>query len=131
MTGDDWSDDEDERASQEPLDLATATRRIKSLEAKLRQEQQNLKDYRSFVSEKLNLTGLSEVLQEPSASESTHVGTPLRDDDSHYFQSYGENGESFTYGYLALYSRLYDSRYPCDYDPGQSSHRNICKFHLN
>lgn len=95
VTGDDqWSDEEDQPPSSKvPEDVAAATRRIQALESKLQQAQQDLKDYRSLVKDKLNLSGLSDVLQEASTSAPTHAAAPLRDDDSHYFQSYGENGK--------------------------------------
>jgi len=89
----DWSDDEDEgkpSTSETPADLTTATRKIKALEEKLQQAKQDLKDYRSLVGNSFNLAGLADALREPPSS-STHVSVPLRDDDSHYFQSYGEN----------------------------------------
>ncbi|KAI0783458.1 protein arginine N-methyltransferase [Abortiporus biennis] len=87
----DWSDEEDEgiNTNQNPIDLTTANRRIKNFEEKLEQARKDMKDYRDFVSKRLNLAGLAEALHEPSSS--THIATPLRDDDSHYFQSYGEN----------------------------------------
>lgn len=68
---------------------------IQTLQKKLQQTQQDLVDYRDFVSGRLNLAGIAEALKAPASSSSTHVSVPLRDDDSHYFQSYEENGESF------------------------------------
>jgi type I protein arginine methyltransferase len=93
LQSDDWSDDEEIMNSAEaPSDLSEATRKIRALENALHKAQQDLADYRSFVGERLNLASLAASLRESEASLSTHVGTPLRDDDSHYFQSYGENG---------------------------------------
>ncbi len=94
---DDWSDSEDEAAtapdsSSQTLDLEKATKRIKLLEKKLQQAKQEFVDYRKFVGNRLNLAGLAEALKEHPEASSTHVSAPLRDDDSHYFQSYGENG---------------------------------------
>lgn len=54
-------------------------------------------EYRAFVSERLNFTSVAESLKEPVPSSSIHVAAPLRDDDSHYFQSYGENGKRYQY----------------------------------
>ena len=93
---DGWSDsDEDDEPakSDAPKDLATATRRIQALQQKLEQAKQDLVYYRQFVSQRLDLAGLTEELKKSEASSSTtHVAVPLRDDDSHYFQSYAENG---------------------------------------
>ena len=89
----DWSDDEEVAQNPvAPADLPSAIKKIQSLENALHKAQQDLSDYRSFVGDRLNLAGLAEALQDPAESSSTHVGAPLRDDDSHYFQSYGENG---------------------------------------
>ncbi|KAI0345573.1 S-adenosyl-L-methionine-dependent methyltransferase [Trametopsis cervina] len=93
----DWSDEEDDqptgsaKPSQPPSDLKQAMRRIRQLEETVRRTRQDFVDYRGFVGERLNLAGLAESLQDPVASSSTHAAVPLRDDDSHYFQSYGEN----------------------------------------
>lgn len=93
---DDWSDsDEDEEFEkpEPPKDLPSATRRIQALQRKLEQAKKDLLYYRQFVSERLNLAGLTdEVKKSDASSSSTHVAVPLRDDDSHYFQSYAENG---------------------------------------
>ncbi|KAI0698154.1 S-adenosyl-L-methionine-dependent methyltransferase [Cytidiella melzeri] len=97
LQSDDWSDeDEDEpsegaKSSQAPTDLNHAMLQIRRLEEKLRKSRQDFADYRGFVSQKLNLAGLAESLRDPIPSSSTSVAIPLRDDDSHYFQSYGEN----------------------------------------
>ncbi|KZT11802.1 S-adenosyl-L-methionine-dependent methyltransferase [Laetiporus sulphureus 93-53] len=85
-----WSDSEDEQSP--PTDLATAIRRIHTLEKKVQQAKQDLAEYRAFVGERLSQSAFGEVLADRVASSSTtHVARPLRDDDSHYFQSYGEN----------------------------------------
>lgn len=91
---DDWSDSDEEdeaQTSQAPQDLAAATRRMQALQRKLQQAKHDLVYYRQFVSERLNLAGLADELKKPD-SLSTQVAVPLRDDDSHYFQSYAENG---------------------------------------
>ncbi|OSX57198.1 hypothetical protein POSPLADRAFT_1067922 [Postia placenta MAD-698-R-SB12] len=88
----DWSSsDESEDESSAPTDLAGATRRIRALEKKLQKSKNDLADYRAFVSERLQRTELGDALAEPASSSSGHLAPPLRDDDSHYFQSYGEN----------------------------------------
>lgn len=66
-------------------------RKIYALENALHKAQQDLADYRSFIGDRLNLASLAEALQESAASSSS-ASQPSRDDDSHYFQSYGENG---------------------------------------
>jgi len=58
------------------------------LEKKLASARQDLADYRAFVGERLNISGLTEDANE----NSNQPIPPLRDDDSHYFQSYGANG---------------------------------------
>ncbi|KAH9922941.1 S-adenosyl-L-methionine-dependent methyltransferase [Fomitopsis serialis] len=73
------------------LHLEDAKRRIRALGRKLQKARQDFVDYRAFVGERLGRSGVVEALAEPAASTSTHIATPLRDDDSHYFQSYGEN----------------------------------------
>ena len=90
LPADDWSDEEVEPTLQPPTDLESAKRQIKRLQQQLLQSQKDLGDYRTFVSERLNLASLAEALKEPESS--THAAQPLRDDDSHYFQSYGDNG---------------------------------------
>ena len=100
----DWSDDDPDAAAQpaEPATLADATRAIHALQAKLTKAKQDLVDYRAFVRQRLDLRGVAEAVKREdanvgtsasaSASVATKAAAPLRDDDSHYFQSYGENG---------------------------------------
>ncbi|KAI0770721.1 protein arginine N-methyltransferase [Fomes fomentarius] len=90
---DDWSDDEDEEPdkAEAPKDLAAATRRIQALQQKLEQAKKDLIYYQQFVSQRLDLAGLTDELKKADASQTAHVAAPLRDDDSHYFQSYAEN----------------------------------------
>lgn len=94
---DDWSDDEspptaNPQQPNEPTDLATAVRRIRHLEEKLSQAQKDLADYRNIVSQKVDVARFAEIVSEPGPSSSlTKDGVDdVRDDDSHYFQSYGE-----------------------------------------
>ncbi|KAH9932760.1 protein arginine N-methyltransferase [Epithele typhae] len=88
---DDLSDSDDEvdpETVEPPKDLDTAARRIRALRKKLEQAKDGIAHYRNFVNKRLDLTG---IVDEAKASPSTHVGAPLRDDDSHYFQSYAQN----------------------------------------
>ncbi|KAI6107141.1 S-adenosyl-L-methionine-dependent methyltransferase [Pisolithus croceorrhizus] len=89
---DDWSDDEGPSSlahpQPEPTDLATAVRRIRYLEEKLSQSQKDLADYRNIVSKKVDVASFVEIISEPGPS--TTKIADARDDDSHYFQSYGE-----------------------------------------
>ncbi|KAG6914799.1 hypothetical protein DXG01_015230 [Tephrocybe rancida] len=81
---DDWSDsDEDDTAAANPV------RRIKTLERKLALARQNFVDYRALVTKKLALAGSLDTSSEPGPSQ---AAAPARDDDTHYFKSYGENG---------------------------------------
>lgn len=99
LQSDDWSDEEEDEpsngtnATEAPKDLNQALHRIRQLEEKLRKARQDITDYRGFVKERLDLAGLAESLRESVAVSSTNAAIPLRDDDSHYFQSYAENGE--------------------------------------
>lgn len=86
---DNWSDSDEEGGSSKDLtpDLPSAVRRIRALEKKLADSKRDLVDYRAFVGERLNLASLSEAI-----AESDSTSRAVRDDDSHYFESYGENG---------------------------------------
>lgn len=85
MQSDDWSDSEDE--SGEP----DVHRRIRILENKLASAKKDLVDYRNFVRDRLNVSSLIEGINDPSSSTPP---APARDDDTHYFRSYDENGMS-------------------------------------
>ena len=91
---DEWSDSDevDQDKAEEPKDLAAATRQIKALQRNLQQAKQDLAYYRQFVSERLNLAGLTDELQKGEGPSGSQPAAPPRDDDSHYFQSYAENG---------------------------------------
>ncbi|CAL1713691.1 unnamed protein product [Somion occarium] len=100
VPSEDSSDEEEiEVWPQSPLDLAAAKRQIKRLKQQLQRTKQDMIEYRAFVSERLNFTSVAESLKEPVPSSSIHVAAPLRDDDSHYFQSYGENDKVRTATY--------------------------------
>ncbi|KAK0459992.1 S-adenosyl-L-methionine-dependent methyltransferase [Desarmillaria tabescens] len=76
IQADDWSDSDDE-------DTSDPNRRIIALKKKLARTQQEFLEYRTLVSRKI---GLSSLVDEPSTSEPRP-----RDDDTHYFESYGAN----------------------------------------
>lgn len=50
--------------------------------------EQDFADYRSLISQKLKAT----LLGGTADPGSNYASTPAHDDDTHYFQSYGENG---------------------------------------
>jgi hypothetical protein len=81
MPSDDWTDSEDEDSSGKEGD-----EKIKMLEKKLASVRQSFADYRAMVTEKLGLTKTlgDGILDSSSRRE--------RDDDTHYFKSYEENG---------------------------------------
>lgn len=68
-------------------DLPSAIRRIRALEKNIADSKRDFVDYRAFIGERLDLARLTETINE---SDSALPG--VRDDDSHYFESYGENG---------------------------------------
>jgi protein arginine N-methyltransferase 3 len=83
---DDWSDDSDSEAqAQDPA------KKVKTLEKKLAQLQRDFADYKAFVSSKLDIARLAESLKISDDGPDASQSTP-RDDDTHYFQSYGEHG---------------------------------------
>ena len=89
----DWSEDEDADASgAPPQNLGSALRKIKLLEKSLKKAKQNLVDYRQFVTKSLDVEGLAERVASTSVQDPI---VPKRDDDSHYFTSYGSNGTLF------------------------------------
>jgi hypothetical protein len=87
---DGWSESDDGESVPKDVitDLPSATHRIHVLEKQLASAKRHLIDYQAFVGERLNLSHLTEAIDGPSANP-----FPLRDDDSHYFESYGENGK--------------------------------------
>lgn len=82
----DWSDSDDDGAND-----SDPTRKIKALEKKLALAQQSLGDYRALIAEKLSLTREVQNVDELGQSQPTAIS---RDDDTHYFESYGANGRS-------------------------------------
>ncbi len=115
---DDWSDSDEEVDQgniEEPKDLSAANRQIKALQRNLQQAKQDLVYYRQFVSERLNLAGVTDELQKGEGPSGSKDAAPPRDDDSHYFQSYAENGRHIathrtTYLHAARYSFRHDQR---------------------
>ncbi|EIM86222.1 S-adenosyl-L-methionine-dependent methyltransferase [Stereum hirsutum FP-91666 SS1] len=85
-TSDDWSDDDEPDAGPSSSQI-DPSRRIALLERKLQQAKQDLADYKALVSQRLDLSRLQDAMREPSGSSKVVE----RDDDSHYFQSYGQN----------------------------------------
>ncbi|KAJ6554983.1 protein arginine N-methyltransferase [Mycena vulgaris] len=77
---DDWSDSDAETSDP--------TKRIHALEKRLAGAKQDLADYRELVSKQLDMSSLVAVVNEPAPIAGA---APVRDDDSHYFQSYEAN----------------------------------------
>jgi protein arginine N-methyltransferase 3 len=94
LEADDWSDEEDFFSSDEqpapPADLPTALRRIELLEKKLAQSHKDMAEYRALVGQQFDAGRLAEIVNEPGPSSA--AGPTQRDDDTHYFSSYCENG---------------------------------------
>jgi protein arginine N-methyltransferase 3 len=78
---DDWTDSEDE-------DSLPAERRIKLLEQRHADTKQEFEKYRTIVTQRFDLTDIAGAAGEPSQIASS---VSKRDDDSHYFESYGAN----------------------------------------
>ncbi|KAE9402260.1 S-adenosyl-L-methionine-dependent methyltransferase [Gymnopus androsaceus JB14] len=78
---DDWTDSEDDEQS------IPAERRIQLLEKKLAQAKREFEEYRKIVTQRFSLVDIAES----SSGESSKTSEPKRDDDSHYFESYGAN----------------------------------------
>ncbi|KIY60815.1 arginine N-methyltransferase 3 [Cylindrobasidium torrendii FP15055 ss-10] len=75
---DDWSDEEE----QNPSDPA---QRIRALEKKLARAHQEFEDYRELIAQKIDIGSFSD-----RATAGPSEPKP-RDDDTHYFESYGAN----------------------------------------
>ena len=86
---DSWSDSEDGSKALAPSDLVSATRRIAALETKLAAAKEDLAEYRSLVNQRADIALIREAIDVPGEPVSSK-----RDDDSHYFDSYGVNGGS-------------------------------------
>lgn len=80
---DDWSE------SDEEVETATDPyRKIKILAKKLALAQTSLQEYRALIAEKLNISSEVQNIGNSSIADKA----PVRDDDTHYFESYGANG---------------------------------------
>ena len=75
-----WSDSEDEDIDTDP------ERKIRSLRRQLAVAKQDLLDFRTLVTQKIDKISLSEAIDDIGPGKGTES------DDKHYFQSYGENG---------------------------------------
>lgn len=81
---DNWSDDSDEEeAGSDPA------KRVKLLERKLAQSQRDLAEYRQLISQRIDIASLLQ--------EDENIQVKPRDDDTHYFNSYAENGGVFLF----------------------------------
>lgn len=92
---DDWTDSEPEDAegtlATTLSDPRRASQHVRRLEEKLAASRQELKDYRKLVEGRFDFSKLVEQVNEPQTSADSQP--PPRDDDSHYFRSYAENGK--------------------------------------
>lgn len=90
---DTWSDEEEDVQKQPaPADLEAAQRRIKALEKALEKSTQEFRDFHAFVGDRLasNIGASTAGNDEPLEAD-----VKPRDDDTHYFSSYAENGETY------------------------------------
>ena len=105
MGGEEESDDEAEGAGasgkgkERDLGVEDKDREIQRLKRKLEQAQRDLVDFRQLVEKQFSSSEITAARDEklntarPSTSKSTTTAlTPKRDDDTHYFNSYGDNG---------------------------------------
>lgn len=81
---DDWSDSESESPAKDKDEV------IRALKRKLDQAKQDLADFRAFVDKQLRTSEVTRSLDD--SKEGSSAEQPKRDDDSHYFESYGMNG---------------------------------------
>ncbi|EIW81556.1 S-adenosyl-L-methionine-dependent methyltransferase [Coniophora puteana RWD-64-598 SS2] len=101
---DSWSSDEDEAPlasssfkakskapADTPKDLPGALKRVRALEAKLSAARQDMADYRKLVAQRLDAARLADIAAEPGPSASGASVASVRDDDTHYFESYAAN----------------------------------------
>ena len=98
---DSWSDDEDVRAtpaSTQPKESTESDSRIKALEAELAKAREALQSMRSLLQDTMQEDGAAEeeVIAGPSKGKGKGKVPAGRDDDTHYFDSYAENGACST-----------------------------------
>jgi len=95
---DDWIDTDDEPSRSTKKDANTnldpnislpqAQREIRLLKERLANAQNELQEYQKLVRTQLKASALAEL------EDDTPLEQPKRDDDTHYFESYGGNGAS-------------------------------------
>ncbi|KAH9480672.1 Ribosomal protein arginine N-methyltransferase rmt3 [Psilocybe cubensis] len=83
----DWSDSDDD-ADKDPMKM-DPNQKVKLLEKKLALARQSLLDYRALIAEKLNIS--KQVTNVEDLSSKLEAIPKTRDDDTHYFESYGSN----------------------------------------
>ncbi|PPQ78739.1 hypothetical protein CVT25_010742 [Psilocybe cyanescens] len=83
----DWSDSDD--SDEQNLTNMDPSQKVKVLEKKLALARQSLGDYRTLIAEKLNITKQIESIEDLSSK--ADAAPKARDDDTHYFESYGSN----------------------------------------
>lgn len=71
--------------------MESALQKIKYLETRIKEANQKLVDYREFVAKRLDMEKLTETIATASTVDPI---VAKRDDDSHYFTSYGSNGST-------------------------------------
>lgn len=80
VSNDDWSDSEDEDAA-----TSDPAKRSRILEKNLALAQAKIAEYQKLLYQRLDIGGTEEIKGK------------VRDDDTHYFDSYAENGEGNDY----------------------------------
>lgn len=101
LQADEWSDDDNNASpaarskDDPPSDLHHALLEIKRLKEHLAAARRDLTDYRTLVNKNItNITGgaLGDMTVEEIRKEELPSTTPPRDDDTHYFESYSDQG---------------------------------------
>lgn len=97
MGSDDWSDEDEEDAAETRVsNPEDKDREIRRLTGKLKQAKQDLIDFKQLVEQRFRSSEIAEAAREDQAARpptsSTAAMVPKRDDDTHYFKSYGDNG---------------------------------------
>ena len=89
----DWSDSDSEDVSPS-MDKDAVIRKLKE---KLIEARKDLSDFRDLVDKQFRIPELSTALDDKDEGQSSgSIVRPVRDDDTHYFESYGMNGERNT-----------------------------------
>ena len=97
MGADEWSDDEDESSAGGNGKVVDKDREIRRLAQRLEQAKRDLVDFRKLVERQFRTKEITDAAREDGESSvrptsTTAAMTPKRDDDTHYFNSYGDNG---------------------------------------